>query len=63
MTEPLAPNLSHCEIGALPQKEPRARKLAQWDGKPSPAVDACIADAITLAERMMGKIDRLWPAK
>jgi hypothetical protein len=40
-----------------------ARKLAQWDGKPSPAVDACVADAVAMAERILSKIDRLWPAK
>ena len=39
-----------------------ARKLSDWDGRPSPAVDAAIANAITMAERIMGKIDRLWPA-
>jgi len=38
-----------------------ARKLAQWDGKPSPAVDSCIADAVAMAEQIMAKIDRLWP--
>ncbi len=38
-----------------------ARSLAQWDGRPSPAVDACIANAIATAERIMAKIDRLWP--
>jgi len=39
-----------------------ARNLAQWDGRPAPAVDACIANAIATAERIMAKIDRLWPA-
>jgi len=38
-----------------------ARNLAQWDGRPSPAVEACIANAIATAERIMAKIDRLWP--
>jgi len=38
-----------------------ARNLAQWDGRPSPAVDACIANAIATADRIMAKIDRLWP--
>ena len=39
-----------------------ARRLAQWDGKPSPALECAIADAIALAERIMSKIDRRWPA-
>lgn len=34
-----------------------ARRLPSWDGKPSPALDAAIADPITLAERIMQKID------
>jgi hypothetical protein len=29
-----------------------ARKLSDCDGRPSPAVDACIANAITMAERI-----------
>jgi hypothetical protein len=36
-----------------------ARK--QWDGKPSPASEVAIADAITTAERIMAKIDNRWP--
>lgn len=40
-----------------------ARKLADWDGRPSPAVDACIANAISVAERILSKIDGRWPAK
>ena len=40
-----------------------ARKLADWDGRPSPAVESAIANAISMAERIMAKIDRLWPAK
>jgi len=39
-----------------------ARKLSDWDGRPSPAIDACIANAIMTAERILSKIDRLWPA-
>jgi hypothetical protein len=39
-----------------------ARHLANWDGRPSPAVDATIANAITMAERIMAKIDSKWPA-
>jgi hypothetical protein len=40
-----------------------ARKLGDWDGRPSPAVDATIANAITMAERIMSKIDNRWPEK
>jgi hypothetical protein len=29
----------------------------------SPAVDAAIANAITMAERILSKIDNRWPAK
>jgi hypothetical protein len=38
-----------------------ARKLAQWDGRPSPAVESAIADAIVTAERIMARIDSRWP--
>ena len=38
-----------------------ARKLANWDGRPSPAVECAITDAITLAERILSKIDAKWP--
>jgi len=34
-----------------------SRKWAQLEGKPSPALDSAIADAISLAERIMQKID------
>jgi len=34
-----------------------ARKLAQFDGKSSPALANVIAEAITLAERIMQKVD------
>ena len=34
-----------------------AHKWVQLDGKPSPALDGAIADAITLAERIMQRID------
>jgi len=40
-----------------------ARKLMQWDGRNSPASEPAIADAITLAERIMTKIDAHWPAR
>lgn len=38
-----------------------ARNLAHWDGRPSPALDATIANALSLAERILSKIDMLWP--
>lgn len=37
-------------------------KYAQLEGKLSPALDAAIADAISLAERIMQKIDSRWNA-
>ena len=40
-----------------------ARNLAQWDGRPSPAFEATIANAINLAERIMVRIDARWPVK
>jgi hypothetical protein len=39
-----------------------ARKLAQWDGRPSPFFESTIADAITIAERIMARIDSRWPS-
>lgn len=38
-----------------------ARKLVQGDGRPSPALECAIADAISLAERIMARIDTRWP--
>lgn len=38
-----------------------ARKLAEWDGRPSPMFESSIADAITVAERIMQRIDSRWP--
>ena len=38
-----------------------AHKLAQWDGRLSPAVESTIAGAITLAEKILSKIDGRWP--
>ena len=38
-----------------------ARKLANWDGRPSPAVESAISDAIALAERILSRIDSRWP--
>ncbi len=38
-----------------------ARKFAQLEGKPSPALDSAIADAISLAERIMKQIDARFP--
>jgi hypothetical protein len=40
-----------------------ARKLAGWDGRPSPAVESAISDAIALAERLLSRIDARWPAR
>jgi gamma-glutamylcysteine synthetase len=40
-----------------------ARKLGNWDGRPSPALESAIADAITIAERIMARIDSRWPVK
>lgn len=34
-----------------------ARRLAQLDGKPSPALESCIADSIRMAEKILRKID------
>jgi hypothetical protein len=38
-----------------------ARKLAHWDGRPSPVLESAIADAISIAERIMARIDSRWP--
>lgn len=38
------------------------RRLANWDGRPSPMLEAAIADAITIAERIMARINSRWPA-
>jgi hypothetical protein len=40
-----------------------ARHLANWDGRPSPALEAAIANAISLAERIMARIDNRWPVR
>ena len=40
-----------------------ARKLATWDGRPSPAVECAITDAIALAEKILAKIDAKWPKR
>jgi hypothetical protein len=39
-----------------------ARKLADLGDKPSPAREACIANAISNAEMLMRRIDDRWPA-
>jgi len=36
-----------------------ARKLVNRYGRPSPALESAIADAITIAERIMARIDRV----
>jgi hypothetical protein len=38
-----------------------ARKLAHWDGRPSPMLEASIADAIAIAEKILQRIDSRWP--
>jgi hypothetical protein len=38
-----------------------ARHLGGWDGRPSPAMEARIANAVAIAERIMRKIDGIWP--
>ncbi len=40
-----------------------ARKLASWDGRLSPFLESTIADAISIAERIMARIDGRWPAQ
>jgi len=40
-----------------------ARRLAHWDGRPSPALESAIADAITIAERIMARIDSRWASQ
>jgi hypothetical protein len=39
-----------------------ARKLAQYD-KPCPAIEATIADSISMAEKIMRKIDAMIPSR
>ena len=39
-----------------------ARKLAQFD-KPCPGIESAIADGITMAERIMAKINAKFPEK
>jgi hypothetical protein len=40
-----------------------ARDYAQLKGKPSPALEAAIADAISLAEKIMQRIDSRWAVR
>ena len=40
-----------------------ARKLHDWDGRPSRAAECAIANAIALAERILSKIDSRWPTQ
>ena len=37
-----------------------ARKLSGWSGGWSPAAEAAVSDAITLAEKIMSRIDGKW---
>lgn len=39
-----------------------ARNLANWDGRPSPASESAIANAISAAERILARIDAHWPS-
>jgi len=39
-----------------------ARKLAQYD-KPCPGIEAAISNSISMAEKIMRKIDALYPSK
>jgi len=39
-----------------------AREYGQLEGEPSPALDSAIADAISLAEKIMKQIDARWAA-
>jgi hypothetical protein len=38
-----------------------ARKLSGWSGGWSPAAEAAVSDAITLAEKIMARIDSKFP--
>jgi hypothetical protein len=38
-----------------------ARKYDQLDGRPCPALDSAITDAVAMAERIMRRIDNLSP--
>jgi hypothetical protein len=38
------------------------RKLANWDGRPSPMFESAIADAMMIAERIRARIDARWPS-
>lgn len=40
-----------------------ARKHVDWDGRPSPASESAIANAIATAERILSRIDARWPAQ
>jgi len=40
-----------------------ARKLASIDARPSPALNFAIADAIEKTERILQRIDSVWPGR
>ena len=40
-----------------------ARNLTHWDGRPSPALESAIWNAISAAERIMERIDSGWPTR
>jgi hypothetical protein len=39
-----------------------ARKLAASDGRSTPALEYAIGDAISIAEKILARIDSRWPA-
>ncbi len=39
-----------------------ARRLAELGDKPSPAKEACIAEAISRAEDVLSRIEERWPS-
>ncbi len=50
-------NLNRLDHDLIAASIPVSKTLAQLEGKPSPALDAAIADAISLAERILQRID------
>jgi hypothetical protein len=40
-----------------------ARRLASLDPRPSPALNLAIAEAVEKAERILQRIDTVWPTK
>jgi hypothetical protein len=50
------------KIRSVPATILAARKAAQYD-KPCPSIESAIANAVAMAEKIMRKIDALYPAK